>query len=169
MLGFRLEIKGAKPEHLKLTGNLQDRRRASGGKLEIAVSISSLTEGFLTHHGWQNVWPYRPSGDHSEPPVIQRGTSTTVTMTGRMSGFPPGLDLGILNGKTDTWTETHAVIRTHFKNVEPRIMFEMDFSPLPKKKNVPDALSFAILVASPARPVAFDLEFEIRCGDVSRQ
>ena len=90
-------------------------------------------------------------------------------MAGGVSGFllSPSLNLGISSGKTDTWTETHAVIRTHFENVDPRIKFEMNFSPLPKKKGVPDALSFAVLVAFPARPTAFNLELRISCGDVS--
>ena len=46
-------------------------------------------------------------------------------------------------------------------------MFEMEFFPLPGQKGVPDALSFAVLITFPARPAAFDLEFQISRGEVS--
>ena len=88
-------------------------------------------------------------------------------MTAGISGVLPSLSLGISGGGTDSWAETHEVIRTRFENAGPRMTFEMDFSPRPNKKGVPDALSFAVLVAFPAQPVAFDLEFQIDRGDVS--
>ena len=169
VLGFRLQIEGARPENFKLTGNLQDTGRPNAGILEISVSIPSLPEDFLAHHDLQNIWPNRPRGDYSKPPEVQRGDSTTVTVAGGMSGFPPSpsLNLGISAGKTKTWSETHQVIDTRFKNVSPRVMFEMDFYSLPGQKSVPDALSFAVLITFPARPVAFGLEIQISCGDAS--
>lgn len=172
VLGFRLQIEGARPENFKLTGNLQDTGRPNGsdtGVLAISVSTPYLLEDLLAHHNLQNVWPNRPGGDHSKPPEVQRGDSTTVTVAGGMSGFPPGpsLNLGISAGKTRTWSETHQVICTRFKNVSPRVMFEMDFSSLPGQKSVPDALSFAVLITFPARPVAFGLELQISRGDAS--
>ena len=90
-------------------------------------------------------------------------------MAGGVSGTPPSpsLNLGISAAKTQTWTETHEVIRTHFENVDPRVMFEMEFFPLPGRKGVPDALSFAVLITFPARPAAFDLEFQISRGEAS--
>jgi hypothetical protein len=135
------------------------------------VSISSLKEDVLALHDLQNVWPYRPRGDHSKPPEVQHGHSTSVTMAGGMSGLlsGPSLNLGISAEKTQTWAETHDVIRTHFTNVFPRITFGMDFASLPGQTSVPDALSFAVLITFPSRPAPFGLEFQISCGDVSER
>jgi hypothetical protein len=45
LLGFRLEIQGAKPAKLELTGNLQDPALGREGILEISVSAIILPEG----------------------------------------------------------------------------------------------------------------------------